>query len=214
MAITLVGRLGSKEVELHFNKAYDAAFAAYEKDAEQMKAIGDRLITSATALLKEKISNSAKNDKIVTIKAQLVKVYSGLDEARARLKAAVAKVDEERDKYVEHEVNLIAGICSYANASAGHRYLLGEVEEFRKAKGDPRKRVELFLQVCDVFAHVVDAITKERGPTASSNSLITELERLQNRDPERASQFYRAHRDEILSEYQARQSEGNQQPKA
>jgi len=211
MAIPPAGRLSGEEFRRYFDKLYDAAFAEYDRDAAELKALGDRLIKSAKSLPREKISNSAKNDKIVTIKAQLGKVYSGLDEAAARLKVALGKVDEERDQHLEREVQLIEGLAAFGEQTAADRYLLGECKEFFKAKGDPKRRVKLFSQVCDVFGHVVAAIGKQHGPMLTGNSILAQYQRL---DGERASAFYRQHRDEILSEFQLRQSEGNQQPKA
>jgi hypothetical protein len=191
----------------HFMKKYQAAYDAYGRDVDHLKEIGDRLISDAKGIMSQRLSNTAKRQKFATISAQMDKIHKGFDEAAAKLKAEKAKVDGEIDEALEHQVNLIAGLCSYGE-TAGHRYLIDEIEDYRKAKGNREKRMEAFSNVCTVFGHVVDAIGKQHGPTLPGNSLIDQHERL---DGARASWFYKSHREEILSEFEARQSQNNTQ---
>ena len=206
-----------------FNDPYQKALADYKKDVEQLSAIAQRLIDGLKADSVELLKLSATKRRNLTKKeenafrdieakyrtflAQKAKVDDGLRAAENRYYAAIDAEDEKL-------VTQIRGVAVYPGPHGGHagfRYLAGECEAYAALKGNFAARRAQRDQVFSVLSSVVDAIETANKSTSPINSKIAQHERIS--DPERASQFYRKHRDEILSEFGDRQAAENQ-PKA
>jgi hypothetical protein len=205
---------------------YQRAYDVFAKDLEQLMSIGRRLVDGVKADQTElsKIQSGIKRRKATkkdvgavgdldakhrTFAAQWAKLDDSTRDATNRFHAAL---DEEDEKHVVR----IRGLCAYCvgtgRSDSGIDYLFGEIKTYDSLKGNFPARRAQFSQICNVLAAVVDAAAKQHESMAPSTGIIDRYERLQDHDPEAAAAFYRAHRDEILSEFESRRNADNQQP--
>ena len=185
-------------------KPYQDAYDAYIKDIDQICAISGRLVASAKDVENEPITDTAKLEKLRTVKSQMEKLRETRNEARNRYDAAIDAADAKG-------VQDIRGLCAYAEgtgqSSAGIRYLLEECKTFDAAKGDFKLRRALRRQILDVLPSVADVVEKQKGIVSPDTSTLAEFERLEGED---ASAFYHKHKETILVQMQARQDAANQ----
>lgn len=184
--------------DIFSSKPYEDARNAYQKDLEQLAAIGDRLLASAQAVRKESITNTAKHEKLKPIRAQMAKISQTHEEAKLKYHTTIDAIDA---RIVEN----YRGLCAYGVAmgkgGAALRYLLEECKAYDDAKGDFKRRKALFAQVTDVIPSVVDAIEGKES-SSPDTSILTEYEAIT--DPEYSTAFYKQHKDVINAQLQAR----------
>lgn len=147
-------------------EGYKAALDAYTGDVKQLATIEKRLISEGRASAKK-----GDEPKCKTIEKQLVGVHAGLPAAEERFNAAVDEINQG-------VVMRFRAICSLDKTgglgSAGARYLLGECDEFGKAKGDHVKRQSLYESIITVAEALADSITDAR---AADDVRVTRCER-------------------------------------
>jgi hypothetical protein len=187
-----------------FVAAHIKAISDYLADLEQIQSLGDRLIANAKGVRKEKTSDRSKCEKLSTIRAQLERLPQSRKESEGRfLKAR----DAANELYVIRVKGLTAYCMGTHQDDAATRLLASICKDFDRAKGDFPRRQALYDEITATMSAAVAALDKQETATWPLNSKIAAHERIS--DPEQASGFYKQHREEILSEFQARQ---NQQP--
>jgi len=180
---------------------FQKALNDVEADLSALQAIEQRLIEGLKADSAElrKLQDSLKRRKATkkdqnavhdleakhkTFVAQKAKLADSAKAAETRFYAAI---DAEHEKHVVQ----IRGFCSYVigtgEGDAGIKYLLDEAKSFDSLKGNFSQRRAKFSEICNVLGAVADACDKQRGSAFPTDSKIAQYERLQDRDPERAS---------------------------
>jgi hypothetical protein len=124
---------------------------------------------------------------------------------------AKLKYDTTIDGLDARIVENYRGLCAYGVATgkggAAIPYLLDECKAYDAAKGDFKRRKDLFAQISDVVPSVVDAVEGKKSSSVDT-AILDEYEAIA--DPEYSTAFYKQHQDAIQSQLQARINAANQ----